>query len=155
MSVPFTDSVIFTGSRVRELIPGRETGGAFCMLEFTSPAGRGTPLHMHEKETESVHLLSGELAVTIGEETYHLSPGDSIVLHPHQAHRLVTGESEDARYIVVCAPAGFEDFVASCVTDDDGVWPPAPPSKDDIDKLLGNAPRFGITIFPPAKGPSA
>jgi quercetin dioxygenase-like cupin family protein len=149
------DTAIFTGSRVRELITGRETGGQFCMLEFTSPAGRGTPMHMHERETESVHLLSGELHVTVGDESFHLMPGDTIVLHPHQAHRLVTGDLEDARYIVVCAPAGFDDFVASCVSADDGFWPPAPPSREDIDALLGQAGRFGITIFPPDKGSSA
>jgi quercetin dioxygenase-like cupin family protein len=146
------ETALFTGSRVRELIAGRETDGQFCMLEFTSPAGRGTPLHMHERETESVHLLSGELIVTVGEETFRLGPGDSIVLKPHQAHRLVTGDNEDARYIVVCAPAGFEDFVASCVKSDDGNWPPAPPSREDIDTLLSHAGRFGITIFPPGKG---
>ena len=147
-------TAIFTGSRVRELIAGRETGGQFCMLEFVSPAGRGTPLHVHERETESVHLLSGELHVTVGDERFHLRPGDTIVLHPHQAHRLVTGDNEDARYIVVCAPAGFEDFVASCVKTDDGNWPPAPPSREDIDTLLSHAGRFGITILPPDKGPS-
>lgn len=152
MSSHHGDTAIFTGSRVRELIAGRETGGRYSMLEFVSPAGRGTPLHMHERETESVHLLSGELQVTVGEESFHLSPGDTIVLHPHQAHRLITGMNEDARYIVVCAPAGFEDFVASCVTVDDGAWPPSPPSKHDIDTLLGHAARFGITIFPPGNG---
>jgi quercetin dioxygenase-like cupin family protein len=152
MSQQHGETALFTGSRVRELIAGRETGGQFCMLEFTSPAGRGTPLHMHERETESVHLLSGELIVTVGEETFQLVPGDSIVLKPHQAHRLVTGDNEDARYIVVCAPAGFEDFVASCVKSDDGHWPPAPPSREDIDTLLSHAVRFGITIFPPGKG---
>ncbi|MGY3228822.1 quercetin dioxygenase-like cupin family protein [Luteibacter sp. HA06] len=152
MSQQHGETALFTGSRVRELIAGRETGGQFCMLEFTSPAGRGTPLHMHERETESVHLLSGELIVTVGEETFQLVPGDSIVLKPHQAHRLVTGDNEDARYIVVCAPAGFEDFAASCVKSDDGNWPPAPPSRKDIDTLLSHAGRFGITIFPPGKG---
>ena len=96
----------------------------------------------------------GELIVTVGEETFQLVPGDSIVLKPHQAHRLVTGDNEDARYIVVCAPAGLEDFVASCVKTDDGSWPPAPPSREDIDTLLDHAGRFGITIFPPDKGPS-
>jgi quercetin dioxygenase-like cupin family protein len=151
MSRNHSDAAIFTGSRVRELISGRETDGQFCMLEFISPAGRGTPLHMHDRETESVHLVSGDLEVTVGDESFQLRPGDTIVLPPKQAHRLVTRNNEDARYIVVCAPAGFEDFVASCVTADDGTWPPSPPSKEDIDTLLGHSARFGITIFAPGK----
>jgi hypothetical protein len=91
---------------------------------------------------------------TGGEARFHLRQCDTIALHPHRAHHLVTGENEDARYIVVCAPAGFDDFVASCVKTDDGSWPPAPPSREDIDTLLDHAGRFGITIFPPDKGPS-
>jgi NADPH2:quinone reductase len=140
---------VFTGSRVRTLLSGKETDGAYCMLEFRGPPGRSTPLHMHERETEAVHLLDGQLDITMGGTTVHLQPGDTLLLPRDVPHQLTTCGNHDARYIVVCTPAGFEDFIERCARPDTGEWPPAGPGADDIQRLKTQAPLFGITLFPP------
>jgi hypothetical protein len=54
--------------------------------------------------------------------------------------------------LVFITPAGFENFVnefARPVASFDSAAIPA--SKDEIDKLLAAAPKYGIQILPPSK----
>ena len=140
---------LFTGSRVKVLMSGKDTGGQFCMMEFQGPAGRSTPMHVHDREEETVHVLEGQLEVTIDNENVLVGPGETVLLRRHIPHRLATKGDVDARYIVVCVPAGFDDFVEACATEDDGSLEPSAPSPEDIARLKDQAPRFGITLLPP------
>lgn len=145
-----SDAVMFTGSRVKVLMSGEDTGGQFCMLEFQSPPGRSTPLHSHDREEETIHMLTGYLDVTLGSEHITLGPGDTLLIPRHVAHRLSTQAAEGADYIVVCTPAGFDGFVAACASDNDGTGIAPLPSAVDIARLRDQAPRFGIHLLPAA-----
>lgn len=140
--------ILFTGSKVKVLMSGKDTMGQFCMLEFIGPSGRSTPLHSHDREEETIHMLSGQLEVTMGDETVTLRAGDTILLPRHVAHRLSTQGDEDAHYLVLCTPAGFDEFVLACASDDSASTETSLPTPVDIARLREEAPRFGITLFP-------
>jgi quercetin dioxygenase-like cupin family protein len=142
--------VMFTGSTVKVLISGRQSGGQFCMLEFQSPPGRSTPMHSHDREEETIHMLAGVLEVTLGSETVLLNPGCTLLIPRHVAHRLCAQGEESARYIVVCTPAGFDGFVEACASADSESAQTSVPSAADIARLRDQAPRFGITLLPSA-----
>src|ERR1700710_2534999 len=55
----------FAGTRVRMLISGKDTAGVFCMMEIFGPPRRATPLHVHDREGETIMVLEGVVDVTI------------------------------------------------------------------------------------------
>jgi enamine deaminase RidA (YjgF/YER057c/UK114 family)/mannose-6-phosphate isomerase-like protein (cupin superfamily) len=84
-------------------------GGALTIFEEIPPL-LDTPLHMHSKEDELFYILEGEHVVQRGETEFRVGPGDTVFLPrgvPHAQRRVVPREG---RPLVVCAPAGFEDF---------------------------------------------
>jgi mannose-6-phosphate isomerase-like protein (cupin superfamily) len=110
-----------SGDRVRfgevEVIvraKSEETGGAFSMFEEVDPAD--TPLHVHEREDELFYILEGEHVVQRGENEFRVGPGDTVFLPrgvPHAQRRVVPREG---RLLVVCTPAGLEDFFRNLAT---------------------------------------
>src|SRR5215470_3270847 len=59
-------------------ISGKDTGGAYCLLDVGLAPGMGVPRHTHTREDEVYFVLAGELEVTVGEKTFVLRPGDSL-----------------------------------------------------------------------------
>jgi quercetin dioxygenase-like cupin family protein len=51
-------------------------GGATLLSEFRLEAGHPLPIHDHPQE-QTGYLVRGRLALTIGDETRELKPGDS------------------------------------------------------------------------------
>jgi hypothetical protein len=68
------------------------------------------------------------------------------------AHSSKNNTQLPARMLVFITPAGFENFVnefAQPVASFDS--PAIPASKDEIDKLLAAAPKYGLQILPSTK----
>jgi mannose-6-phosphate isomerase-like protein (cupin superfamily) len=140
-SAPMYD---FAGSRMKLHLTGRQTGGAFCLLESLMPPGYGTPAHLHEEEDESFLVLEGQLDVTIGGRTVTVRAGESVFAPRGVAHQLRNNGSRPVRAIVVAIPPGFDEFVAAAgVPATDGPAPAASP-----ERLASVASRFGIRIAP-------
>lgn len=137
----------FAGTRVRLLMSGAQTGGAFCMMEMFSPPGKDTPTHMHHREEETITVLEGVLDVTIEDKPVRVQAGQTIFVPHHVPHRLGNTGDVLARYLVVCTPAGFDGFVDSCAEAQPGPVVPTPPQAEDIARMREAAPRFGITLM--------
>ena len=63
-------------------------------------------------------------------------------------HQLMNASGGPTRYLLLCTPAGFENFVAEAGQVRPAGSQPAPPSPEDIARLRDAAPRFGITLLP-------
>jgi quercetin dioxygenase-like cupin family protein len=84
-----------------------ETDQGFLLMEFQSPLGKTTPLHLHEHEDESFYVLEGELLVHIDGQEHRGGPGAFVNVPRGAAHAfLVT--SETARFLVVVTPGSPE-----------------------------------------------
>ena len=84
------------------------TGGAFAIIEESSPLD--TPLHVHEREDELFYVLEGRHVFRLGDEEREVGPGATVFGPrgvPH-AHRRVTPRS--GRFLTMVSPAGFEGF---------------------------------------------
>lgn len=138
----------FAGARVRLLTSGDDTGGAFCMLEMFSPPGKATPLHVHEREDETITVLEGHVNLTVGDQEVQLHAGETAIMPRDIAHRIATDDTTAARYLVVCTPAGFEDFVEACADAQQGPVIPTAPGPEDIARMRAAAPHYGITLLP-------
>lgn len=149
---------VFLGVWIRILLSGEQTGGQFTMIEGIMPPGGDGGLHVHHREDESMHLLEGELEVTIGKQVFPLAAGESYFAPRGIPQRLRNLSSAPARSLLVTTPGGFDEFIARAgMAVTEGAPPPVavPPTPEQIKQLLAIAETFGIEVIePPAFGPA-
>ena len=74
-------------------LSGRDTGGAYCLLDVGLAPGMAVPRHTHTREDEVYFVLAGELQATVGDKTFVLQPGDTLLAPrdiPHELHNPAT-----------------------------------------------------------------
>ena len=84
------------------------TGGAFTVIEESSPLD--TPLHVHRNEDELWYVLEGEHVFQIGDDELRAGPGEFVFGPrgvPHAQRRVVP---RTGRVLEFLYPAGFEGF---------------------------------------------
>lgn len=90
---------------------GKETKGAFSLLEFIVPPYFANSIaHLHRHTTEMIYLTQGMLAITLGEETMVVRQGSSILVPPAKTHRIWNPAATSATFLLYFAPAGVELF---------------------------------------------
>ena len=124
---------------------GREnTNGAFCLVEQVIRGGFASPYHVHRREDEAFYVLEGKIAVIADGKWIHAGPGDYVFGPRDVPHGFKAPGDTPARVLVVCAPAGFDQFVLE-MSEPEGT-PPTPP---DMAKLMALASKYGIEILGP------
>jgi len=130
------------GRDLRILIDGERTDGGYTVVEVRTTPDAGPPPHVHTAEDEHLHVLEGELTVTVGDAEHTLGPGDELTL-PREVPHHVRASTEDARYLTVCTPSGLETFLRATREDEDDT----PISPDDFAAHLAGA---GLRYLPRA-----
>ena len=112
------------------LLPGEDTGGAYCLLDLRVAPGKGVPRHTHTLENEALFVLSGELEATVGDELFTLSAGDTLLAPRNIPHRLRNSGNVPNHYLIMFSPSGFEGFLRATAVPapDDAVAPTEPPA---------------------------
>jgi SAM-dependent methyltransferase/quercetin dioxygenase-like cupin family protein len=112
ISSPDTQAAIwFLGALSQVRVSGEQTGGAFSLAENVARRGNASPVHVHDRDDETFFVLDGELRVIVGEDDYTAGPGTVAVLPRWLRHAYVV-TSATARFLVLHAPGGFEQFAA-------------------------------------------
>ena len=57
---------------------GRETGGAFCLIEVIVPPESGPPPHIHSREDEAFYILEGQFKISIDGQERTAGPGSCL-----------------------------------------------------------------------------
>jgi quercetin dioxygenase-like cupin family protein len=133
-----------------------ETGGRWALVEFVTPAGSGSPYHVHRNEDESFYVLEGEMTFYVGDAVIQAREGSFAFCPRNIPHTFVVGSRTPARYLLLAEPAGFERFVAEAgVPAEARTLPPPPSGPPDIASLAATAAKYGIEILgPPGPPPS-
>ena len=106
------------------LLRSEETGGHVSLTEsMVPPHSAGPPLHTHEFD-EAFYVLEGELIFQVDEELATKGAGELFFAPRNVAHALANHSETPARYVLVCAPAGFERHWARLAAEQAGVEPP-------------------------------
>lgn len=125
------------------------TGGRVAVIEHLAPRGAGSPLHVHRREDEWFFVIDGELTFWVGGETVVASAG-AFVYGPRDIPHTFTVTSDQARFLLVTEPAGFEGFMrALAVPAKDRVLPPATVEPPDPATMMATAAEYGIEILGP------
>ncbi len=126
----------------------QDTGGSYSLVEILVSPGKGPPLHTHTREDEAFYILMGEVEFTAGDRTVRATQGTFLHAPRNIPHRFTNPTTSVAKMQAWVFPAGFEQFFiegGEPVTD-----PSGPPPEPDIDKLLGLAPKYGLTFHLPS-----
>jgi quercetin dioxygenase-like cupin family protein len=106
------------------LLHGEETGGQMSVTELVVPPHTGgPPLHTHDFD-EAFYVLEGELIFQVADAIVTKGAGELSFAPRNVAHTLANHSDAPARYVLVCAPAGFERHWARIAAEAAGVEPP-------------------------------
>ena len=113
-----------TNLRTDVLLRSEQAGGHVSMTEIVVPARTaGPPLHTHDFD-EVFYMLEGELIFQVEDELSAKGPGELVFAPRNVAHALANHSDADARYLLVCTPAGFERHWGRLAAASQGVEPP-------------------------------
>jgi mannose-6-phosphate isomerase-like protein (cupin superfamily) len=140
-------SIAVVGDVYRFLATGEDTNGKYALWEAIVPPGGGPPPHVHSREEEGFYVLEGEITFTIGDKRLVASVGMFANMPVGTPHSFKNESSKPAKMLISVAPAGLEKmFFEFGVPVAQGATTAPPPTKEEMEKLLAVAPKYGIEI---------
>jgi quercetin dioxygenase-like cupin family protein len=140
-------TIAVVGDVYRFLATGEDTNGKYAMWEAIVPPGGGPPPHVHSREEEGFYILEGEITVHVGDERIVATAGMFANMPVGMPHSFKNESDRPAKMLISVAPAGLEQmFFEVGVPVVQGATSAAPPTKEEIEKLMAVAPRYGIEI---------
>jgi len=140
-------TIAVVGDVYRFLATGEDTNGKYAMWEAVVPPGGGPPPHVHSREEEAFYVLEGEITFTVNDERIMAKAGTFANMPVGTPHSFKNDSDRPAKMLISVAPAGLEQmFFEVGVPLAEGVTTALPPTKDEIEKLLAVAPKYGIEI---------
>jgi quercetin dioxygenase-like cupin family protein len=139
----------FLGALATIKSSGETTGGRVAVTENTAPRGHGSPLHVHHNEDEWFYVLSGELTFWVDGQVITATEG-SFVYGPRDAPHTFTVSSDEARFLLVIEPAGFENFLRALSEPAQSLTlPPASVEPPAMETMMAAAAEYGLEILGP------
>ncbi|HVW18753.1 MAG TPA: quercetin 2,3-dioxygenase [Solirubrobacteraceae bacterium] len=139
----------FFGCLVTAKATERSTAGRVAVLEHLAPRGAGSPLHVHHAEDEWFYVIEGELTVHVGGTTVVL-PAGGFAYGPRDVPHTFLVSSEQARFLLVTEPAGFDGFVREVGEPAPRLEIPPPAAEPpDVEAIARVAAGYGIEILGP------
>src|SRR5271154_4592472 len=140
-------TVAVVGDVYRFLATGKETNGKYALWEAIVPPGGGPPPHVHSREEEGFYILEGEITILIGDERLVASAGMFANMPVGTPHSFKNETDRPARMLISVAPAGLEQmFFEVGVPVAQGAQFAPPPTKEEIERLLSVAPKYGLEM---------
>ncbi|WP_410657997.1 cupin domain-containing protein [Amycolatopsis sp. lyj-112] len=121
---------------------GRDTGGAFAVVEHPFAVGAVTLPHTHTREDEYSIVLEGEIGFRSGDREVVLGPGGYITKPRGEMHAMWNAGDSPARMIEIISPAGFENFFRELAD----LNQQGGPTQNQVDRI---AQRYGVTFGEP------
>lgn len=73
--------------------------------------GQTSDMHFHSNSTEHIHLLDGGIQQTIGDKTYTLTSGQTVIVPPNERHLTVNPHKKKA-VMMITYSQGQRDYYA-------------------------------------------
>lgn len=119
-----------------------DTNGSLAIVEERTARGYTIPPHLHQREDETVFVIDGTVEYTVDGTTATAAAGEAAFLPRGVPHHF-TVVSEQAHFLVIVTPGGFERFFVE-------VSPPASEHTDsgtDPMRMVESAAALGTTVF--------
>lgn len=94
------------GSEIRELMHPTVHGNRnLSLAEAIVRPGTETRLHRHHQTEEIYHVTAGTGLITLDDQTFSVTAGDSVCIPPGSPHCIRNTGDLDLRILCCCAPA--------------------------------------------------
>ena len=128
-------------------VTGKDTGGAYAMVEMLIPPQSGPPPHVHSREVESFYILEGSLSFWLSDRMLTGSPGCLVIAPPGLTHAFKNEGAVPARVLMLITPAGLEDFfqeVGFPIKEELAF--PEQLTPGDMGKVVTTASKYGVEV---------
>ena len=142
------ESVWLVGDLIEVKLSADDTGGAYSMIEETSPPGGGPPPHLHRNEDEALCVLEGEVEFLLGESHLPAGAGTCVHIPKGTLHTFKNVGTSPSRVLGVLTPGGFDKFFLEAgepATEGSS----APEGEPDVGRLVEIGQKYGLEIPPP------
>ena len=93
------------GSQIKELMhPEIHGNQSQSLAEACIPIGSTTLLHKHNESEELYHIKSGKGLMTLGEEKFEVTTGDTICIPPGVPHLIQNTGKVKLKILCCCSP---------------------------------------------------
>jgi mannose-6-phosphate isomerase-like protein (cupin superfamily) len=138
----------FIDNLIRVHIDGDASDGTLALAEERGRRGEMPPLHVHHRDDETFYVIDGELSLFVAGEHLVLAAGQA-ALAPREVPHSYRVESEEAHWLVITTPAGFESFVREVAEPASADELPPAGRPHDPAVLAQAAAKVGIEILGP------
>lgn len=140
------------GGNYRILVSGKQTNGAFSIIEMLIPPRNGPGPHAHANFFESFYIVDGEVEVHSEAGSYTAKKGSFVVVPlGGVVHCFKNVSDKLAHLLCTVVPAGLEEFfeeIGQPVAA--GEFLPSPPmDPESMKKLQAIAQKHGQIVYPP------
>ena len=142
------EALWFLGTLLTIKSSAETTDGRVCVTENLAPRGAGSPLHVHRDEDEWFYVTEGELTFWVGGQVITATAG-SFVYGPRNVPHTFAVTSEQARFLLVVEPAGFENFMRALSEPAPQLTLPPASGPPEVARIAALAAEYGVEILGP------
>ncbi len=145
-------TISVAGDTYSILVTGKQTEGAFSVMDFLIPPGGGPDPHAHKDIQESFYIVDGEIEVKSEAGTYTAKKGSFVTIPKGGiVHQFKNKTQHIAHMLCTVVPAGLEDFFLEIGEPvEPGAFLPVPQMDHNyVAKLQASAEKHGQKVFPP------
>ena len=100
-----TSYITRDGSEIKELMhPAAHGNEAQSLAEAIVPQNQQTHLHRHHNSEELYYILHGKGYMTLGEEQFEVTAGDTVCIPPGTPHCINNIGTEALHILCMCSP---------------------------------------------------
>ncbi|MBB6126074.1 cupin domain-containing protein [Mucilaginibacter lappiensis] len=146
------ESLSVVGDAYRILISGKQTGGAYAVIDMLVPPGGGPGPHAHADMQELFYVVDGEIEFKTEKGKYTAKKGAFVnVPKGGDVHCFKNTSTETAHLLCTVIPAGLDAFFEEIGTPvAAGTFLPPPVLTDeDLHRLKQLAEKYGQKLYPP------
>jgi quercetin dioxygenase-like cupin family protein len=122
---------VFCTMSIDYKVSSSDTDGALFIVENTDDSKGGPPRHLHPEQEEWFYAVDGEYVVEVGDDSYRLEPGDSVLAPRKIPHAWPQVGEGTGRLIVFFQPAGEMEAFFGALSQAKGT-----PSREELHSLF-------------------
>jgi mannose-6-phosphate isomerase-like protein (cupin superfamily) len=88
--------------------PSNSRCTSMSLAEIVIPAGVAVREHFHKQREEIYHIVAGHGLMTLNGNTTEVGPGDTVVVHIGERHKILAHAGADLEMLVASVPAWSE-----------------------------------------------
>lgn len=132
-------------------VTGKETNGAFTIVDQIIQPQGGPPPHVHHREDEAFYVLEGRFSFLCGDKEKVFEAGSFVYVPKGTVHTFKNIDTQQGRLLVTITPAGLEEFFYAIGTPALGSTMPPAFDPGIIEKLMQLAKDYQMDIRLPDK----